>query len=126
MSVTETYTALDARDLPAWARMRKGEGWRFVQMCARATEEGAELLYTLRRNAEVEQRVVAVPALDTGVPSITGEYLAAFVFENEAHDLFGVKIDGIAIDFHGKFYRLAEAAPMARRAADAQGKGGAR
>ncbi len=126
MGMTETYASLDAAELPLWARARKAKGWRFVQMCARAAGEGAELLYTLRRGSELEQRLVAVPDPDAGVPSVTGEYLAAFVFENEAHDLFGVRIDGMAIDFHGKFYRLAEKAPMATRAAGGKGKGDAR
>ncbi len=35
------------------------------------------------------------------VPSITDLFLEAFVFENEIHDLFGVDIKDIAIDFGG-------------------------
>ena len=46
------------------------------------------------------------------VPSITGDFLEAFVFENETHDLFGVTIEGIAIDFGGSFYALAQKEPM--------------
>ena len=34
------------------------------------------------------------------------------MFENEAHDLFGVDIEGIAIDFGGNFYALAQKEPM--------------
>ena len=46
------------------------------------------------------------------MPSITDQFLAAFVFENEAHDLFGVDVQGIAIDFGGNFYALAQKEPM--------------
>ena len=51
------------------------------------------------------------------VPSITGVYPAAFVFENESHDLFGVSFEGISIDFGGEFYTVAVAYPMNPRAA---------
>ena len=37
------------------------------------------------------------------IPSITDNFIAAFVFENEIHDLFGVEIRNIAIDFKGQF-----------------------
>ena len=49
---------------------------------------------------------------DAVVPSISDLFLAAFVFENEIHDLFGVTVEGIAIDFEGSFYQLANEAPM--------------
>ena len=46
------------------------------------------------------------------MPSITDRFLEAFVFENETHDLFGVDVQGIAIDFGGNFYALAQKEPM--------------
>lgn len=47
------------------------------------------------------------------MPSITGNFLAAFVFENEIHDLFGVTIEGIAhLISAAKFYQLAQSEPM--------------
>ena len=48
------------------------------------------------------------------MPSLTPLYIAIFVNENEAHDLFGVNIVGNLIDFEGAFYRFAEGveAPM--------------
>ena len=49
---------------------------------------------------------------DAVIPSITDLYLEAFVFENEIHDLFGVHISDIAIDFGGNFYQLAVKEPM--------------
>lgn len=44
------------------------------------------------------------------VMSITGQYWYAFVWENEIHDLFGLKIDFIErdVDYGGHFYHLAE------------------
>ncbi len=46
------------------------------------------------------------------MPSVTDRFLEAFVFENETHDLFGVDAQGIAIDFGGNFYALAQKEPM--------------
>lgn len=47
------------------------------------------------------------------VMSITGQYWYAFVWENEIHDLFGLKIDFIErdVDYGGHFYHLAEKTP---------------
>ena len=49
---------------------------------------------------------------ETHIPSVTKFYLVAFPFENEAHDLFGVQVDDIAIDFKGGFYKVAVDKPM--------------
>ena len=54
------------------------------------------------------------------VPSITDAFIGMFPFENEAHDLFGVNIEGIAIDFGGKFYDLAVPEPMTIISAEKQ------
>lgn len=98
--------------LSALAADRKREGWRFVQMLAVNTENGCDLVYSFMKDGRLENYVVQRVTADVEVPSITDQFLAAFVFENEAHDLFGVNIKNIAIDFGGKFYQLAQTAPM--------------
>ena len=113
MALRETYESLVVDELLGFVRSAKEEGARFVQMCATADEEGMDLLYTFRRGEVLDNRMVNVSAPGTVVPSITDYYLEAFVFENEAHDLFGVHIEGIAIDFSGKFYNVSVATPMA-------------
>jgi ech hydrogenase subunit D len=47
------------------------------------------------------------------LPSISSIYLCAILYENEIHDLFGVQVAGIAIDFKGKFYKTAIKFPFA-------------
>ena len=47
------------------------------------------------------------------MPSISSIYLCAILYENEIHDLFGVQVAGIAIDFKGKFYKTAIKFPFA-------------
>jgi len=49
---------------------------------------------------------IEIPRKDPQLPSITSIYFAAFTYENELHDLFGIKIDGNLLDFGGTFYRI--------------------
>lgn len=93
------------------AAEKKGCGWRFVQILATKTDEGIDLVYSFMKDGALENLVAAITP-DVVVPSITDQFLAAFVFENEIHDLFGVNIEGIAIDFKGNFYKLAQKEPM--------------
>jgi len=48
---------------------------------------------------------------DTQIESVTDLYAYAFVYENEMKDLFGVKINNIALDFNGNFYKMAVKTP---------------
>ncbi len=46
------------------------------------------------------------------IPSISSYYPAVFPFENEAHDLFGLAVTDMQIDFKGFFYQVSTAEPM--------------
>ena len=100
----------------------KANGYTFVQICATLRESSCELLYafqdTTYESGGLNGLMVDVPD-GAAVPSITDLYPAAFVFENETHDLFGVNLEGISIDFDGEFYTVAVAYPMNPRAAEA-------
>ncbi len=111
MGFSSEFVPLAVSELPAFAADRKRDGWRFVQILAAKTDAGCDLVYSFMKDGALENRVVPVEK-GAEVPSITDRFLAAFVFENEIHDLFGVDIKGIAIDFGGNFYSLAHAEPM--------------
>lgn len=115
-----TFNRIEVSDIVSTARERSGEGCRFIAINATTTDDGVELLYVYRKKegGELEGYTAHV---DPGahVESITGVYPEAFVFENETHDLFGIDIDGIAIDYAGDFYRVNVAYPMNPAAADA-------
>lgn len=99
-------------EIPAMARARKEDGWRFVQLLAVNTETGIDLIYSFMKDGVLQDnKVLGVTKADV-IPSITDQFLAAFVFENETHDLFGVNIKDIAIDFQGAFYDLRQSEPM--------------
>ena len=94
----------------------KAKGWRFVQCCASrdAADSLFELLYTFCDDAtnEVANLRLHVAAVDE-VPSVGAIYPCSFMFENEMHDLFGINIVGITLDYDGNFYHLHIPTPMA-------------
>ena len=103
-----------------------GAGARFVQMHVEHNADGERfnLVYTfLNLAAALEHNraegsyalenllVEGVTPLDD-VPSISAYYPAVFPFENEAHDLFGIHVANMAVDFGGFFYHVAVDKPM--------------
>lgn len=102
-------------ELLARAGEFKAKGWRFAQCCAtRAGEAMFELLYTFCDDStnELANLRVLISANDE-VPSVGGLFPGAFMFENEMHDLFGINVVGITVDYRGGFYHLHIPAPMA-------------
>lgn len=112
MALETTFLPLALSDVPHMAAERKANGWRYVQTLAVNTEDGVDLLYSFMKDGVLENLRVSGVKKGQQVPSITSQFLAAFVFENEIHDLFGVDITGIAIDFKGNFYALSQKEPM--------------
>ena len=112
MSLKTDYKLVSIEGIVPLAKERKADGWRFVQLMAVNTEEGIDLIYTYMKDGVLQNNKVERVNKGDVIPSITGEFLAAFVFENEVHDLFGVDIRDIAIDFGGNFYALAQSEPM--------------
>ena len=89
------------------------DGWRFVQThCVNMEDKGIDIYYSLMKGNVLRNLKVTGVMPDDEVPSVTDITLAAFVFENEARELFGVNMQGIAIDFGGNMYKLAEEKPM--------------
>ncbi len=120
------YTTVGIDELPAHVQALKGAGARFVQMHAeRNVDDGTyRLVYTFI-NVRVAQEQIAqdgsyaienlvVEGIDQyqEIPSISSYYPAVFPFENEAHDLFGLAITDMQIDFKGFFYQVSTAEPM--------------
>lgn len=112
MALETTFLPLALSDVPHMAAERKADGWRYVQTLAVNTEDGIDLVYSFMKDNVLENLRVSGVRKGMQVASITSQFLAAFVFENEIHDLFGVDITGIAIDFKGHFYALSQSEPM--------------
>ena len=110
---TTEFVDVPLGDLLTRVQTLKHEGMRFIQLCAEFPEGGIDLVYTfydeMRDNAL--NLCVSLPE-NAEVPSIQGLYFAAFSYENEAHDLFGVNFINMKLDFGGHFFNLAETSPM--------------
>ncbi|HBT95998.1 MAG TPA: NADH dehydrogenase subunit [Coriobacteriia bacterium] len=98
--------------------------WRFVNICGSTVEGGVELLYSFSDGLMLENLRFIVDT-QARVPSITGLFPAAFFFENEVHDLFGVTFSDISIDFAGNFYKVSVPTPMNPQSVQARKAAGA-
>lgn len=116
MAITQDFRSIPLDKLIDTCKERKNEGYRLAQLCPKIErDDSITLIYTFVKESEmINYKVSGIKKGVTEVPSVTELFIAAFVFENEAHDLFGVNVVGNLIDFQGKFYSFAEGveAPM--------------
>lgn len=87
-------------------------GFRLVQMHATTLPDGVEINYTYDLNSDLSVWRLAV-APQAMLASISAVYPAAFLYENEIHDLFDISFSDMSIDYHGNLYRLAVQTPFA-------------
>lgn len=120
------YTTVGLDGLLSHVQALKGAGARFVQMHAeRNIDDGSHRLVYTFINVRAAQEHIArdgsyaienlvVEGIDQyqEIPSISSYYPAVFPFENEAHDLFGLAIIDMQLDFNGFFYQVSTAEPM--------------
>lgn len=120
------YTTVVIDELLPHVQALKGVGARFVQMHAeRCVDDGSyRLVYTFINVRAAQEQIardgnyaienLAVEGIDQyqEIPSISSYYPAVFPFENEVHDLFGLAITDMQIDFKGFFYQVSTAEPM--------------
>ena len=112
MAIPAQYQEISVEGLPALSERMQTEGHRFVQVLAVNTEAGIDVQYTFMKHGVLEVFTIKGVTPEIPLPSITDRFIAAFVFENEIHDLFGVNVRDIAIDFGGNFYVTAQPSPM--------------
>jgi ech hydrogenase subunit D len=100
------------------------QGYRLVQICCVKETEGLVLHYSFDKDYDLIDLSISISE-GAQVPSITTIYPCAFLYENEIHDLFGVTIQDINVDFKGLLYKVtvnrpfnpkADASPDRRRA----------
>ena len=120
------YSTVGIDELLPHVQALKGAGARFVQMHAeRNVDDGTyRLVYTFINVRAAQEHIaqdgsyaienLVVEGIDRyqEIPSISSYYPAVFPFENEVHDLFGLAITDMQIDFKGFFYQVSTAEPM--------------
>ena len=109
---------IDKKELMSKVTALSAKDYRLVQICCTRTDK-LTVDYTFEgEDYKFIDYRFDLPLENAKLPSISGIYLAAFTYENELHDLFGIQIDGIAIDFGGNFYRIDEKQPFNSKIAD--------
>lgn len=101
---------MDFNSIPEKAAQLKSEGYRVVQICGIPAEGRNDLVYSFDKNMELLNLKVSVP-FGQSIGSITPTYWAAFVYENEIHDLFGVEFTDSRLDYKGSFFRVSKETP---------------
>ena len=111
---TTEFTEVPLRDFLTCVQSLKHQGIRFVQMCGETTAAGVDLLYTFYDETCDKAINLNIYGVDDSVevPSIQGLYFAAFSYENETHDLYGVHFANMTLDFGGQFFNVEGTAPM--------------
>ena len=111
MSEPQETIPIEKTELVGAAAALFAEGYRLVQIGCSTLENGYELNYSFDKDYVFRNlRVTVVP--DEELPSVSVIYPNAFLYENEIHDLFGVPITNIAIDYKGTLYRTAIKTPF--------------
>ena len=116
-------------------QLMHARGRRLVQICCTRLAADHEVNYSFDRDPRKPQDAeagaaeagfftlrVRIPLVGGELPSISSFYWSAFLYENEIHDLFGVTVLGMAVDFHGSLYKTAEPAPYVPKISDAPAK----
>ncbi|MGA2160806.1 MAG: NADH-quinone oxidoreductase subunit C [Methanoregula sp.] len=108
----QSIIPIDVGKLIGSVEQCRNEGYRLVQIgCTKVDDNAFEINYSFDKDYVLKNLRITVTG-ETEVPSITGMYWGAFVYENEMHDLFGIQVKGINIDFKGTFIRTSVKYPF--------------
>lgn len=116
MSLKQDFRPLALDKLIDTCKEYKEKGYRLDQLLPKLERDNTiTLIYTFVMGDEIVNfKIGGIIKNETVVPSVTELFIAAFVFENEAHELYGVNIEGNVLDFKGNFYKFPDGvdAPM--------------
>jgi ech hydrogenase subunit D len=111
MTEPQEIVPVDKSDLVGMVAELFAEGYRLVQIGCSTLAGAYELTYSFDREYRFRNlRITVTP--EEVVPSISVIYPGAFLYENEIHDLFGVGVSHIAVDYRGTLYRTALSTPF--------------
>jgi len=100
----EQVIAVSADSIVGEVAKAKAEGYRLVTLtCVELDAASVDILYHFDRDFELKHLRLTV-AKDALLPSISPVYFAAFLVENEIQDLFGVRFQGLVIDYGRTLY----------------------
>lgn len=89
----------------------KYENYRLVQICCVKVQDGYELIYSFGKEYDLTHLRMTIQS-GAQISSISHIFYAAFFYENEIHDLFGIPVEFMTLDYKGGLYRTAEKTPF--------------
>ena len=105
----EEIMAVSAEALVGEVAKLKVLGYRLVTLsCTELDETTLDILYHFDKGLELKHLRLTAPK-STMVPSISPVYFAALLVENEIQDHFGLRFDGLVVDYQGTLYLEEEA-----------------
>lgn len=111
---------IDKRDIVERVAALRSTGYRLVQICSTTLSDCYEMNYSFDKEGQFKNLRFTIPPGET-VPSISLIYFNAFLYENEIHDLFGITIENMVLDYHGTFYQLLTPAPFSLQSRQTSG-----
>lgn len=93
-------------------RALREQGMRLVQISATLLPDEVELTYSFDLNDRLSNLRLLLPGHDPVLPSISGIFGCAVLYENEIHDLFHVRVEGMTVDFKGNLYKTSVKFPF--------------
>jgi ech hydrogenase subunit D len=105
----EEIVPVEADRLVGEAARLKVQGYRLVTLtCTELDETTVDILYHFDKDLGLKHlRLTA--AKHAPVPSISPVYFAALLVENEIQDFFGLRFEGLVVDYQGMLYLEEEA-----------------
>ncbi|MEI6438503.1 MAG: NADH-quinone oxidoreductase subunit C [Candidatus Omnitrophota bacterium] len=112
--MTQTQTIIDIQpgELLGKVSEMKAASQRLSQICCSKLPDHLEVCYSFDKDYVFTTYRLSMPDNALPVPSISKIYGNSFHYENEIHDLYGIIVEGISIDFKGNFYRTALKTPF--------------
>jgi ech hydrogenase subunit D len=101
----QIFEPLAVEQLLDRVRARHTEGWRLVQIGVTRLDDTLEVTYSFDLKGRLSNLRVHIPTAVSRLPSVSGIYSCAFLYENEMQDLFNLEVEGMTVDFHYNLYK---------------------
>ncbi|QIK37268.1 NADH-quinone oxidoreductase subunit C [Caldichromatium japonicum] len=105
MSHLEPFTELALDQWSAIAEQHRAQGFRLVQLTGTARPDHFEVMISYELDQHCAHYRVKVARDRPILPSLSPIFPAAFTYENELKDLFGMEFPGLTLDYGGNFLR---------------------
>lgn len=107
----QTYRNVEPENLLSEVKKKRDEGKRLLQMFASYIEKRYEVTYCFDEGDYRNENLHVVIERNTVIPSISEYYPYAAPYENEAIELFGVKINVPLDGYRHRLYKIEAETP---------------